>query len=457
MKSPTVRWCACGVAWLCAGSAAMAQVSGYCPPQELLATAGAANDWYGMGIALDGDTLLVASPGCSVGGVVDCGAVFVYRSIDGAWEYEAMLVAPDAAASDYSARWPCLDGDTAFLGVSQDDIDGRGDQGSVNVFVRNGSVWTHQGKIVAADGAAGDNFGWKVQKSGDTLAVSAFRDDDRGGDSGSVYVFVRSGDQWEQQAKLTASDGAGGDHFGNGLALQGDTLLVGADKDDSSRGSLYVFERSGTTWTQTQKLRPPDAAAGDQFGMTITIDGDTAVVGAVWDDGQMGSATVYTRDGSTWSQQVKLTAPDSYYGARFGICVALCGDTLAVGAAWSRGDVYLYQRAGEAWMLRSKITSDQSWSDFGGYIAMDASTLAVGARSYDVGGQSDQGAAWVYHTRGELGGVDLNSDGRNDFFDVQLFLNWYSDAAPGADFNQDGTIDFFDVQAFLDQWHDPCG
>ena len=195
-----------------------------------------------------------------------------------------------------------------------------------------------QTKIVDGDAAAVDCFGTSVSISGDTALVGAYQDDDAGSDTGSAYVFVRSGDTWTQQAKLTASDAAAGDFFGYSVSVSGDTAIIGALRDDdagSGSGSAYVFVRSGTTWTQQQKLTASDAAGEDQFGISVSIDGDTALVGAYDDDdaGAMsGSAYVFVRSGDTWTQQQKLTASDAAAGDFFSYSVSVSGDTALVGA-----------------------------------------------------------------------------------------------------------------------------
>ncbi|MCZ7683466.1 MAG: FG-GAP repeat protein [Sandaracinaceae bacterium] len=204
-------------------------------------------------------------------------------------------------------------------------------------------VATEQAKLEASDGAANDQLGWSVALDGDTALVAAVHDDTSGGtDAGSAYVFVRSGTAWTQQAKLEASDGAASDYFGISVALDGDTALVGARADDTSggtnAGSAYVFVRSGTTWTAQTKLEASDGAAGDAFGYSVALDGDSALVGAPYDDTSRGtnagSAYLFVRSGTTWTRQARLEAGDGAAEDRFGISVALDGDTALAGAEY---------------------------------------------------------------------------------------------------------------------------
>jgi hypothetical protein len=180
--------------------------------------------------------------------------------------------------------------------------------------------WIEVQNIHSSDGASGDIFGCAVALSGDTALITAPWNDDNGTDSGSAYVFIRTGTTWTQQAILLTSDGAAGDQFGYFASLDGNTALIGAPADDSSRGSAYVFTRTGTTWTQQQKLLASDGAAGDNFGTFNTLSGDTAFIGAPFDDDNgtnSGSAYVFTRTGTTWTQQQKLLASDGATGDQF--------------------------------------------------------------------------------------------------------------------------------------------
>ena len=163
------------------------------------------------------------------------------------------------------------------------------------------SHWTQQANLTASDGASRDLFGISVAVYCDTSVIGAYVDYDIGVFSGSAYVFTRSGGTWTQQAKLTASDGASSDQFGISVAVDGDTAVIGAYWDDDSgirSGSAYVFTRSGGTWAQQTKLTASDGAAYDEFGYSVAVDGDTAIIGAYYDDdngGSSGSAYVFTK------------------------------------------------------------------------------------------------------------------------------------------------------------------
>ncbi len=320
----------------------------------------------------------------------------------------AKLLASDGAASDNFGQSVSLSGDTAIVGSYLDDDRGA-DSGSAYVFTRSGTTWTQQAKLTASDGAAGDGFGYSVSLSGETVLVGAYLDDDAGSSSGSAYVFTRSGSTWSQQAKLTASDGAASDIFGYSVSLSGETVIIGAYQDDdtaSNSGSAYVFTRSGSTWSQQAKLTASDGANSAYFGFSVSLSGDTAIVGAYRDDApasNSGSAYVFTRSGSTWSQQAKLTASDGASDDYFGSSVSISGDIAVVGsyqdddAGATSGSAYVFTRSGSTWTQKAKLTaSDGAAGDGFGYsVSLSGETVLVGAlRDDDIG--TDSGSAYIF-------------------------------------------------------------
>ncbi|MCH7954231.1 MAG: FG-GAP repeat protein, partial [Candidatus Marinimicrobia bacterium] len=221
----------------------------------------------------------------------------------------------DGAADDQFGFSVSISGDYAVVGAYLDNDNGS-DSGSAYIFKRTGTSWVQEAKLLPSDGAAFDNFGFSVSISGDYAVVGAFLDDDNGGASGSAYVFKRTGTSWAEEAKLLASDRAADDQFGVSVSISGDYAVVGAVFDDDNgdgSGSAYVFKRTGTSWAQEAKLLPSDGAAIDFFGMSVSISGDYAVVGAHRDDDsgpETGSAYVFKRSGTSWAQEAKLFPSD---------------------------------------------------------------------------------------------------------------------------------------------------
>ncbi len=239
---------------------------------KLLASDGAPADEFGYSVAVDGDTAVIAAPWDDDLGA-DSGSAYVFRFDGYDWVPEAKLLASDGAAGDWFGRSVGVHGDTIVAGANGDDDLGDG-YGSAYVFRFDGSNWVQEAKLLPGDAPPGDSysdpqFGYKVAIDGGTIAVAAQGKDELGIDCGSVYVFVRNGTDWSQQAKLLPSDGATWEYFGRSLAIHGDDIAVGTHGGGSypqHAGSAYVFVRSGTTWTQQVKLVAPDAAAEDHFG-----------------------------------------------------------------------------------------------------------------------------------------------------------------------------------------------
>ena len=204
-----------------------------------------------------------------------------------------------AAALDHFGSSVAVSGDYAIVGAYGDD-DGGSSSGSAYAYRRSGDTWTEIAKLTASDAAADDLFGLSVAIRGDYAIVSARADDDLGDGSGSAYVFARSGDVWTEIAKLTASDAMAGEFFGNSLAMDGDFAIIGIHRDEccsTNSGAAYVFRRSGANWTEVSKLTASDGAARDVFGISVGISGDYAIVGARGDDDlgtDSGSAYVPT-------------------------------------------------------------------------------------------------------------------------------------------------------------------
>jgi hypothetical protein len=352
----------------------------------------------------------------------------------------------------------------------------------------------------SSNSQSNDQFGFSIKLDGDTLAVGAYLEDggasgvngdqnnDGAPNSGAVYVFVRSGDTWVQQAYLKASNTETNDRFGNSLALSGDTLAVGAyteassavgvggnqaDNSASNSGAVYVFTRSGGVWSQQAYLKASNTDANDFFGSSLALSGDSLAVGAYPEDSSAigvggnqsdntgtdsGAVYVFTRTGTTWSQQAYLKASNSQIADRFGWSVALSGDTLAVGAYWedssatgvggnqadnsasNSGAVYVFARSGGVWSQQSYLKASNTEVDdwFGFTLALEGDLLAVGARNEDsaatgVGGNQgdnsamDSGAVYLF-LRGpgawsQVAYLKASNTGATDYFSAALALS----------------------------------
>lgn len=271
----------------------------------------------------------------------------------------------------------------------------------------------------------GDQFGNSVSISGDYAIVGAFLDDlgfiPVSTNQGSAYIFKRSGDTWIEQAKLSASNGSSGDQFGYYVSITDDYAIVGAPGDDVSgninQGSAYIFVRNGTSWTEQTMLTGSDGESLDNFGISVSISGVYAIVGAYNDDigadNNQGSAYIYKRSGSTWTQDVKLAAADGDEDDNFGKCVSIFGGNAIVGVPLDdiggivdQGSAYIfkYDLLSSSWGQEAKLTAlDGEASDkFGTSVSMSIGGLVsgnyviVGARLDNVGSNVNQGSAYIY-------------------------------------------------------------
>jgi len=373
---------------------------------KLLKPDGASNDRFGGATAIYQDTIVVGALGDDDKGAYS-GSAHIFVGSGSRWLHDVKLLAPGGVAGDEFGSSVAIYGDTIVVGAPGDADSGVW-SGSAHVFLRSGSRWLHDVKLLAPDGEAYDRFGFSVAIHEDTIVVGADEDDDNGNYSGSAYVFVRSGEKWSHQAKLLAPDGAAGDHFGGSAAIYGGTIVVGSGGDDNGEdsGSAYVFLRSEEEWTHQTKLLAPDGAAQDQFGRTVAIYQDTIVVGADYDDDNgdnSGSAHVFVRSGEEWSHQVKLLAPDGAAYDWFGNSVALYEDTIVIGARYDddtgndSGSAHVFARSGEEWTHQAKLLApDGSTNDFFGWtVAIFGDTIVVGAWRNDDNGENS-GSAHVF-------------------------------------------------------------
>ena len=402
-------------------------------PQNVEATAG---DFFGWSVVVSGDTAIVGAP---------AGAAYVFQRDQGgvgAWGEVKRLTASDAQTGDSFGGSVAISGDTAVVGAIFGDP-GVGFAGAAYVFQRDeggADNWGQVKKLTASDAQDGDRFGISVAVSGDTTVVGAYLEDagslDSFFDAGAAYVFQRNeggADNWGEAKKLTASDAQFNDEFGISVAVSGDTAVVGAFAEDaggSFAGAAYVFQRDeggSGNWGEVRKLTASDG--GGEFGWSVAVSADTIAVGARSEDAGgagAGAAYVFQRNeggSGNWGEVTKLTASDAEAGDFFGISVAVSGDTAVVGA-WGEdatvplpaptptpmptptppdtltGAAYVFGRdqggAGNWGEVRKLTASDAEAGDFFGWsVTVSGDTAVVGAYLEDAGG-TDAGAAYVF-------------------------------------------------------------
>jgi hypothetical protein len=310
----------------------------------LVASNGSNGDQFGVSVSINSDATyaIVGAPRYegSAGYQDDYGSIYIYSRSGSTWTQQ--YLAGGTEIQEYLGNSVSISGDGSYAiagAHGEDYINGVGgvwNSGRINIWVRSGSSWSSQAYIRAGDISADNYFGYKVDinNDGSYAIVGAHGVDTGGTNAGAAYIFTRSGTSWSQQQKLQSSDIQAGDLFGISVAISSDGTyaIVGAYEENGGTGAAYIFTRSGSTWTEQAKIVASDPNSNDKFGWSVSISNDNnyVIVGAVNDDeggDNAGAAYVFTRSGSTWTQQAKLIASDSQANDWFGYSVAISGDT----------------------------------------------------------------------------------------------------------------------------------
>ena len=328
---------------------------------------------------------------------------------DNGWQQQAKLVAEPAFAEDTLGGKVALKNNIAMLGVMRRDDKGK-DSGAVVSFEREANTWQQTQIFTAPDAKPGDAFGQSIALTESHLIIGAPRNDALDVDSGAAYIYKRDKNTWRYQTKITASDGAAGDLFGISVAIDGNTILVGADLHDKTAenaGAVYVYVLDDNQWKQEAKLMASDGGKTDIFGVRVALSENTALISARRDDTEelgvdAGSAYIFVRNGSTWTQQVKLTSPDGKADDRFGRGVALSDDTAIISAmnhdanGSNTGAVYVYKNGADGWRYTSKFVAKSSMPDdkFGWNVGLSNGVAVVATPHHDAKGQ-ESGAVFI--------------------------------------------------------------
>jgi hypothetical protein len=356
----------------------------------------AGGEQFATTVGISGDTAIVGDPRAFIDEGVQSGAAYIFKYDGSTWTKQAKLTAADTVHNDHFGWSVAISGDIAIIGAKYDSDAGSA-SGSAYIFKYDGTNWAEQAKLVASDAEQGDAFGSSVGVDGNVAIIGAYLDDDAGGGSGAAYIFRYDNGNWLEQAKLVPVDATGGDMAGYSVAINGDIAVVGAPshKEEAgvNAGGAYVFKYDGGTWSEQQELIPDNAAAGSNFGRSIDISGDTAIVGANNDKEEgfsSGSAYIFHFDGANWIQQAKLTSDNTSAGNYFGSSVGIYGETAIVGAVGECGQLcsgvaYLFKQDGTNWTKQAKLTAhDASDGDsFGSSVDVSGDAAIVGTYSAD--------------------------------------------------------------------------
>jgi hypothetical protein len=369
--------------------------------EKLLAADGARGDQLGWSVAIDGDRLAIGAVNAA-----SVGAVYVFGRNEQGWEEETTLRPSGETTNASFGNSVDIDGDTLVVGSPRDQ-EGVVDVGAAYLFRYVDGLWQIEARLVASDGAAGDRFGESVSIGGDRLAIGAPNRDAGGDDVGAVYIFGLANGEWTEEAMLVAEGARAADLFGSAVTAGNGIVVAGAPTDTgilNAPGAAYVFEYEAGQWLQRARLAGPGSQR-DLFGISVDVDARTIVVGAPriaqGASGRPGgSAHVFEPAGSRWIEQARLEPSETSTGDRFGFAVSISGGTI-VASAVQLCAAYAFRRTGAVWREDALATaSDGCQAGFGRAVAVYRDTMVVGTPSDGERGNS-AGAAYVYETSNE--------------------------------------------------------
>lgn len=371
---------------------------------KLTASDAQAHDWFGSSVSISGDVAIVGAPeedGGYRNPIERAGAAYIFQLVNGQWVEKKKLTASDARVDDHFGGSVSISGDVALVAAA----------GAAYIFRLENLQWVEKQKLMASDAQAGDYFGGPVSISGDVAIVgSPFEDGDEGDSmdkAGAAYIFLLENGEWKRKQKLTASDAQSGDYFGRSVSISGDSAIVGAwGSGDSWSGSeaAYIFQLVNGEWVEKKKFNATDAQDHDWFGASVSISGEVAIVGAPFRD--VGVAYIFALENEEWIEKQKLTASDAQIDDMFGYSVSISGDTTIVGAISedgansmiNTGAAYIFQLENGEWVEKKKLTASDSQiaGNFGTSVSISGDVVIVGAVGDDFYSIIATEAAYIY-------------------------------------------------------------
>lgn len=298
---------------------------------------------FGRTVAIQGNTVFVGARFAPAGDLERAGAVYVFRKHGNSWQFEEKIVSPAPENEDNFGRALAIQGNLLVVTARKT----KDEEGAAFVFEYAGGRWVHTANLTASDPTKEAYFGQAVDIQGDVIAISARNANPNG--AGAFYLFRRSGDGWTETAKITPENGKKNDQYGFTIAMAGDTIAVGARRADpgglADAGAAYVYSLNGDMVSLVATLTASDAIVKDEFGQSVAFAGDTLAVGAWKDDGQQGSIYLFQRKGGRWIETGKVTASDGVAGDEFGYSLAAFGNRMVTGAHFADA------KAGAAYVL----------------------------------------------------------------------------------------------------------
>lgn len=444
---------------------------------KLLGSDSLAGDNFGWSSDISGNVAIVGAWLDDDNGPAS-GTAYIYRFNGSNWIEEQKLVASDGDMNDEFGWSVAIEGDLAVVGANGYDDPNRW-TGSVYVFRYEDPNWVQEAQL-KADGVGyyWEEFGYSVDLSGGTIVVGASKANINGWKSGAVYVFRYDGSDWNQEAKLLASDGERLSIFGIDVAIEGEILAIGASGETAatSAGSVYIYYYDDPNWVNTQKLEASDAMQSDHLGRSVDISGDALIATAYGVDAadpgniycNSGAAYIFRFNGLIWVEEAKLLSSDSKCADLFGYSAAIDNDYVVIGAwldddkGYNSGSAYVYRYNGSEWIQQStKLLPSDGWQQdqFGSYsyIGISGDNTIIGAPQNDDNGVNS-GSAYIFHT--QVRPSEFEPDGNIDWKYFNKFysawLTVYGDPGwdPSCDISDitDLVIDEQDIMVLARYW-----
>jgi FG-GAP repeat/IPTL-CTERM motif len=435
--------------------------------QELIASDAARYDEFGRSVSVSGDVVFVGAPSRDCGNRQRCGVVNVYRLRGSTWVEEQKLMIPDGESDERFGSAVYVSGTTAIVGARSVDCDPYDDCGAAYVFTYDGVLWVQIQKLTASDASAFASFGVSVALSGDIALIGAYRETcSQGLTCGASYVFRYDGNTWVEEQKLIASDRAGGHLFGGAVAVSGSVAVVGARRRNCEAGSwcgaTYIFRYHETSWIEEQILVASDPSPGDSFGESVAIQGDTALVGAAFvrcsGNLDCGAAYAFSFNGVSWIQQQELATSLPDADRHLGSSLALSGDTAVIGArradcleGESCGSAHVFHFDGTSWVEHNVLAAsvESPSAHFGRSVSISQGVAVVGASNADCLPAYDCDTAHIF----DIKGLDCNCNAIADRCELSegAVSDCNENSVPDdceADCNTNGLADDCDIRDY---------
>lgn len=365
---------------------------------------------FGTSVSIDSDILIVGAPDYFSNGTP--GAAYIYRFENEEWTEQQKLTSSDGEMKDRFGIAVSINGTSAIVGAFYEDgelgdpADLNDGPGAAYIFQQENGSWSEKIKLTASDAGLGDLFGISVSINGNTAIVGAPGNDGSSGVSvaaiGAAYIFQLKDGNWFEKQRLTASDKQNVDKFGRSVSISGQRAIVGAPLEDGlgdDIGAAYIFELVDDVWIETQKLTPPDGRNGDNFGFSVSIDGDTVIIGSPTKDWpsedavSTGAAYIYQFENGQWIPKQKIISSDAQSQDAFGWSVCIQGEAAIIGAPWEDSDIgdpgnccdgpgaaYVFQLVDGVWEEKQKLSflNAEESDEFGGSVSIASEAAIVG-------------------------------------------------------------------------------